>query len=212
MITEGQERTEEKETGRLEAFSDGVFAVAITLLIFQIPIPHGVSLLQQLAGQLPFYAAYVVSFLTILIMWVNHHAFFRLVHRTDRLFLILNGLLLMLITFVNYPTAVLAGYLLSSDGHIAAMLYSGTFVVIAIVYNRLWHYASANRRLLSKRADPMLVATITRQYRLGPLYYVIAFLLAIVSPPASLAINMLLAIYFAFTGRAKSPEGAGPAK
>ena len=92
------------------------------------------------------------------------------------------------------------------------MLYSGTFIVIAIVYNLLWRYASGNRRLLSKRADPMLVATITRQYRFGPLYYVVAFLLAIVSPPASLSANMLLAVYFAFTGRTKSPKGTPPAK
>lgn len=213
MISEGQERNEEKETGRLEAFSDGVFAVAITLLIFQIPAPKGDSLLQQLGGQWPFYAAYVVSFLTILIMWVNHHALFRLIHRTDRLFLMLNGLLLMLITFVNYPTAVLAEYIQQQEnGRIAAMLYSGTFVITAILYNLLWRYASANHRLLSKRADSVLVATITKQYRFGPLYYLIAFLLAIVYAPASLAANMLLALYFVFTGRAKSPKDALPAK
>jgi len=206
MISKEQERTEEKETGRLEAFSDGVFAVAITLLIFQIPIPHGGSLLKQLGGQWPFYTAYVVSFLTILIMWVNHHALFRLIHRTDHLFLILNGLLLMLITFVNYPTAVLAEYIEGSDGRIAAMLYSGTFIVIAVLYNLLWRYASGSHRLLSKRADPLLIATITRQYRFGPLFYVVTFLLAIINAPTSLAVNTLLALYWAFAGRAKSPK------
>ncbi len=216
-----QEDTEAKETGRLEAFSDGVFAIAITLLILQIPLPdvttNHSSLLTQLGGQWASYLAYLVSFMTILIMWVNHHAIFRLIHRTDQLFLVLNGLLLMVITFVNYPMAVLARSLqeanlsedrLIFDQRTAALLFNGTFIVIAIIYNVLWRYASHNRRLLSKSADPLLVETITRQYRFGPLFYLAAFLLAFVSIWASLVLNLLFAIYFAFTGRAKSPIAA----
>lgn len=209
-------RSEEKETGRLEAFSDGVFAIAITLLILQIPLPavtkNGPSLLTLLGGQWALYLAYVVSFMTILIMWVNHHTIFRLIHRSDQFFLVLNGLLLMVITFVNYPMAILAESLqgqdlhkggLISDQKTAALFYSGTFIVIAIIYNVLWRYASHNRRLLSRSADPLIVETITRQYRFGPLFYVASFLLAFVSVWASLGLNLLLAIYFAFTGRSK---------
>ena len=96
-----ENQSEEKETGRLEAFSDGVFAIAITLLILQIPLPDLTNnvpdLLTQLANQWATYLAYIVAFLTILIMWVNHHIIFRLIHRTDQLFLILNGLLLMVV-------------------------------------------------------------------------------------------------------------------
>jgi uncharacterized membrane protein len=213
-------RSEEKETGRLEAFSDGVFAIAITLLILQIPLPHekpDTSLLTQLGSQWAAYLAYIVSFMTILIMWVNHHAIFRLIHRTDQLFLILNGLLLMVITFVNYPMAILAESLQGpdthlhapiSDQHTAALFYNGVFIVIAIIYNVLWRYASHKRRLLSKSADLLIVDTITRQYRFGPLFYVASFLLAFVSVWASLGLNLLLAVYFAFTGRAKSPTAA----
>ena len=217
----GQARTEEKETGRLEAFSDGVFAIAITLLILQIPLPgvasNKPSLLIQLGSQWALYLAYLVSFMTILIMWVNHHAIFRLIHRTDQLFLVLNGLLLMVITFVNYPLAILAESLQGpdthphapiSDQHTAALFYNGVFIIIAIIYNVLWRYASHKRRLLSKSADPLVVETITRQYRFGPLFYVAAFLLAIVSVWGSLVLNLLLAVYFAFTGRAKSPTAA----
>ena len=210
-------RSEEKETGRLEAFSDGVFAIAITLLILQIPLPHekNIALLAQLGGQWASYLAYLVSFMTILIMWVNHHLMFRLVHRTNQLFLILNGLLLMVVTFVNYPMAILAESLQGqnqSDQLTAALLYSGTFIVIAIIYNVLWRYASHNRRLLSKSAEPLLVETITRQYRFGPLFYVVSFLLAFVSVWASLGLNLLLAVYFAFAGRTKSPTDAPPGK
>lgn len=207
-------RSEEKETGRLEAFSDGVFAIAITLLILQIPLPHeaknGPSLLTQLGSQWALYLAYIVSFMTILIMWVNHHTIFRLIHRSDQLFLVLNGLLLMVITFVNYPLAILAESLqgpysnkLDTDQHTAALFYSGTFIIIAIIYNVLWRYASHNRRLLSRSADPLIVETITRQYRFGPLFYAASFLLAFVSVWASLGLNLLLAVYFAFTGRSK---------
>ena len=218
-----ENQNEEKETGRLEAFSDGVFAIAITLLILQIPLPdltkNEPNLLTQLGNQWATYLAYIVSFLTILIMWVNHHIIFRLIHRTDQLFLILNGLLLMVITFVNYPMAVLARSLqspdrpgLSSDQHTAALFYNGTFIVIAIIYNLLWRYASHNRRLLSKSADPLLVDSVNKQYRFGPLFYAAAFLLAILSVWGSLVLNLLLAVYFAFTGRAKSPPAASHAK
>jgi uncharacterized membrane protein len=216
-------RSEEKETGRLEAFSDGVFAIAITLLILQIPLPdltkNAPNLLTQLGNQWATYLAYLVSFLTILIMWVNHHIIFRLIHRTDQLFLILNGLLLMVITFVNYPMAVLGRSLqspdrpgLNADQHTAALVYNGTFIVIAIIYNVLWRYASHNRRLLSKSADALLVETINKQYRFGPLFYAAAFLLAILSVWGSLVLNLLLAVYFAFTGRTKSPPAVSPAK
>ena len=220
-----ENRSEEKETGRLEAFSDGVFAIAITLLILQIPVPdltkNAPDLLTQLGNQWATYLAYLVSFMVILVMWVNHHIIFRLIHRTDQLFLILNGLLLMVITFVNYPMAVLARSLQESnvpearlmfDQHAAALLYNGTFILIAIIYNVLWRYASHKRRLLGKSADPLLVEAINKQYRFGPLFYAAAFLLAILSVWGSLVLNLLFAVYFAFTGRIKSPTDAPHAK
>lgn len=208
MLENLQEESDEKETGRLEAFSDGIFAVAITLLVLEIKIPSPTTpgLADQVLKQWPSFLAYTISFLTILIMWINHHALFRLIHRTNHLFMVLNGLLLMLITFVNYPTAVLAEHLQGpepGDQRFAALLYSGTFILIAILYNVLWRYASYNHRLLSKKADPALVAAITKQYRFGPLFYLAAFILAFVSVPASVTVNAALAMYFAFTGQAR---------
>jgi hypothetical protein len=104
----------------------------------------------------------------------------------------------------NYPTAVLAEHLQAreqSDQIFAAAFYSGTFVVISIVFQALWRYAIYKRRLLSKKADPALIAVITQQYRFGPLFYLVALALAFVSVWASVAVNGGLAIYFAFTGQ-----------
>lgn len=205
------ERTQDiKETGRLEAFSDGVFAVAITLLVFNIPIPHSFPADQKDAwgyiGMLwPQYLAYVLSFVTILIMWSNHHLIFRLIQRTNQLFLMLNGLLLMSITFLNFPTGLLGASLQnasngSGGAGVAAFIYNGTLIVISVLFNVLWRYATYKGRLLDSRADPALVATIHRQYRVGPFVYVVPFLLALPAYPLSIAIDIALAVYFALTG------------
>lgn len=207
---------EEKETGRVEAFSDGVFAIAVTLLILGITVPPTWTkeqLLDTVLGQWPSFLAYGLSFVIILIMWVNHHALFTIIRRADHTFMIINGLLLMMVTFVNYPTSLLAQAIKtdlssgtsplrgSSDSKVAALIYSGTFILIAILYNVLWHYAKHNGRLLARNYDPEYVELITRQYRLGPLYYLVAFVLAFFSVGASIAVNILLAVYFMFTGR-----------
>src|SRR5579859_700245 len=213
MIYNKHEASDEKETGRLEAFSDGVFAIAITLLVLGIAIPQigngKDSLQEQVIKQWPSFLAYVISFMNILIMWSIHHALFKLIHRTNHLFMILNGLLLMLITFVNYPTAVLASYIQSSnpdEQKFAALLYSGAFILIAIFYNVLWRYAAFNHRLLSKKVSSAQVERITKEYRFGPLFYLIAFALGFLSVWASVAVNAALVIYFAFTGQEKRDE------
>jgi len=188
---------EARETGRLEAFSDGVFAIAITLLILQIDVPlHSEHLLRDLLHRWPSFLAYTLSFLVILIMWVNHHTIFRMISRIDRRFLILNGLLLMLITFLNYPTAVVADYLTSSHASTALVLYNGTFVVVALTFATLWFYAAHDGRLLAPEVPPERVAAINRAYRLGPFIYMAAFLMAFVSVPLSLLIDIGLAIFF----------------
>jgi TMEM175 potassium channel family protein len=191
----------EREMGRLEAFSDGVFAIAITLLILEIAIPlDSPHLGHDLLDRWPSFLAYAISFMVILIMWVNHHMVFKLIDRSDRRFLIINGILLMLITFVNYPTALLADYLTTSQSRTAMLVYSGTFVVVALSFNLLWRYASYNRRLLSDSADPDLIAAISRAFRFGPLMYFAAFVAAFVYVPLSIAISAGLAIYYAVYG------------
>lgn len=135
-------------TGRLEAFSDGVFAIAITLLVLDIHVPSpgdssgGPTLAQALLRQWPVYLAYVTSFLTILIMWVNHHAILARIKQTDHVLLFLNGLLLMSISVVPFPTSLVAGYLERPDRQLAAAIYSGTFVAVAVLFNLVRRYAA----------------------------------------------------------------------
>ncbi|HEU5344507.1 MAG TPA: TMEM175 family protein [Ktedonobacterales bacterium] len=205
----GQER---RETGRLEALSDGVFAIAMTLLILSIPIPtsdalsaHHESLRTAvLAGRhwLPF-VTYVMSFVTVLVMWINHHYLFQFLGRVDRVFVIANGMLLLLVVFVNYPTALVANFIgvNTSDGEFAAIAYNVTFVLVAICYNAMWLRISIHRRLLAADVDDAEVSTFTRQYLLGGPLYLAALLLAFVNPGLSIALDAALAIYWAFTGR-----------
>ena len=202
-------RQEHRETGRLEALSDGVFAIAMTLLILSIPIPNSEVLQQhheslQTAvfkdyAWLPF-ATYVMSFVTVLVMWINHHYLFQFLGRVDRVFVITNGMLLLLVVFVNYPTALVANFIGTSNGQFAAIAYNVTFVLVALAYNVMWLRIALHRRLLAADVDDAEVASFTRQYLLGGPLYLLALLLAFVNPEASIALDAALAIYWAFTG------------
>ena len=207
----------DRETGRVEAFSDGVFAIAVTLLVLDLKVPKpgdlgGASLLSALSRQWPAFLAYLTSFATILVMWVNHHKLFNHIRRTNDTFLFLNGLLLLFVTFVPFPTALVSAYLRHPEARTAAAVYAGTYEAIAIAFNLLWKYASAGRRLLGPRASLVEVDAITRQYRVGPISYLVAFVLAFVSVPASLGICMLLAVFFAFTVTLGRQPGSGRAE
>jgi uncharacterized membrane protein len=138
--------SETNPTARLEAFSDGVFSIAITLLVFNIAVPRELDPDQPLFAALltlaPSYFAFFLSFLTIGIMWINHHNLFKVIHRTDHVLLVMNLLLLLMITFVNFPTAVLGAYIGDPANQLtASLLYGGTFVITAVVFNLLWRYA-----------------------------------------------------------------------
>ncbi len=202
---------DEKETGRVEAFSDGVFAVAITLLVLNIhglsnpsnpPPDFGLSSLSTiLAGQWPIYLAFATSFATVGIMWINHHRLFTHIKRVDTNLLALNLLLLLIIVFIPFPTSLLASYINRPEDHLAALLYSATCILMAISFNLLWRYASYKNRLLDKDADQEAVRAITNQYRFGPLFYVITLVLAFIYVPASVVLTLLLALFFALPGR-----------
>lgn len=192
-------------TQRLEAFSDGVFAIAITLLVLTIQIPpynpaHLGQLGKTLLQSWPSFAAYLISFAFILIMWVNHHNLFTLITRVSHTFLLLNGLLLMFVTLVPFPTGLLATYLRSpsvGDQRVAGLAFNGTYVLLALVFNRLWHYASKGSRLLARDVDLRLVDEVNRRYRFGPVVYLVCCALVFVNVYASIALNALLAIFFA---------------
>ncbi len=190
-------------TARLEAFSDGVFAIAITLLVLQLDVPkEDAHLGAALLRSWPAYLAFVNSFLTIGVMWMNHDRLFKHIRRTDHALSMLNLLLLLCVTAVPFPTDVLARHLGHPGGRVAALLYNGTFVVTAIFFNALWHHASAGGRLLGEGFDAAEVRAITRQYAFGPAVYLACFALSFASAGAGFAGSVAVAIFFALPPRA----------
>ncbi len=202
---------EEKETGRLEAFSDGVFAVAITLLVLNIRIPgidlppsklpDDTNLWQALLNEWPMLAAYATSFAIIGIMWLNHHRLFVHIKRTNTVLLLINLLLLLIIVFIPFPTALLAEYIVHPDQHAATIVYSGTCFLMACCFNVLWRYASYRNRLLGRDADPHAVKAISRQYLFGPLIYLVVFGVAWINTLACVVLSFVLALFFALPAR-----------
>jgi uncharacterized membrane protein len=202
-----QATPEVSDTGRLEAFSDGVFAVAITLLVLDLRVPlqadlratPGQDVLSFLGTQWPNYFAYVTSFLTILVMWINHHALFKLIGRADRVLMIYNGLLLMVVTAVPFSTSLVAEYVNAGtrDQRTVGVIYSGFFVLVSIAFNLLWRYASKERHLLEAATQQAHIDGVNRSFRLGPLAYVVALALTFVDIKACLALCFALAIYYA---------------
>ena len=202
----------EKETSRLEAFSDGVFAVAITLLVLNISLPvldsHNILLgdrdfWRALGDRWPTFVAYIISFLTIGVMWLNHHRLFVHIKRIDTVLLFINLLLLLIIVFIPFPTSLLANYIISpSSDHAAAVFYSGTCLLMACCFNVLWNYASYHNRLLGKNVDEAAVKAINRQYIFGPLLYLIIFGVAWLNTILCVALVFILALFFALPSHA----------
>ena len=194
----------ETDCARTEAFSDGVFAVAITLLILDLHVPaaaEGANLGGALWSEWPSFFAFVTSFLTILIIWINHHRLFNLIRRVDRTFLVLNGLLLLTVTLVPFGTALVAEHVLGPEGNLAAATYAGIAIGIALTFNGVWRYAASGRRLLGPQAQEDVVARINREFWFGPALYGIAFVMAFLSPLVTLVICAALASFFAVTAR-----------
>jgi uncharacterized membrane protein len=193
----------DNDTGRIEAFSDGVFAIAITLLVIEIGVPHvgdaGTTLFGALIEQWPSYLGYdAISFLQIGVIWANHHNRFRFIARSDHLLLFLNILFLMCVAFIPFPTAVLAEYLQGTDAErtMAGAVYAGTLAVTANFFTLLWLYAAAGYRLVDRNLDRALLRAMTRRYVFGMVAYLLAFALAFVNVAASLVLIVILALLF----------------
>ena len=198
----------ERETGRVEAFSDGVFAIAITLLVLELRVPAGLGaagLRAALLGEWPSYFAFLSSFGIIGVMWINHHRIFSLLRRVDHAAIVLNGLLLLGVSIVPFPTAVAAAYL-GHDGAVPAMvLYSSTGIYIALAFTALWRYVSSPSRrpaLMRVAPDSGPVRALHAQYRFGPLFYLASLALAFLSPATSMALNLGVAVLFLVPPRA----------
>jgi len=213
------ESSEQRETGRVEAFSDGVFAIAITLLVLELKVPsvdQGAvrgALGYDLLRLWPSFAAFLTSFVAILIMWMNHHGLFRLVRRISGPFLVANGFLLLTVTFVPFPTAVLARHVLGPSSQIAAAFYCGTYVLVNVGYNALWS-AATRGGLLHPGVSEVHVRKIRRAYGAGFFVYVAATGLALWNAHVGLALSTALWLLWGVLeySEERASEEAGPSE
>ena len=190
-----------RDTDRLEAFSDAIIAIAITLLVLDVRVPSqettqsNRALWHALGNLWPNYFGFALSFIVIGIMWINHHQIFQFIARTNHIFLVINVLFLLCVAFLPFPTGLLAEYIGHDGEKTATIVYTGFFFLTACCYNLVWTYAR-KAGLLAEDANPDTVAGITRSFSFGPPAYLLAFLVAFISPTVSLAIMTLLAILY----------------
>jgi uncharacterized membrane protein len=197
-------------TSRLEAFSDGVIAIAITLLVLEIHVPAPGApgtLATKLGHEWPSYAAYVVSFLTIGVIWINHHAMVRRLRSVDHMTLVLNVVLLLWIAALPYSTALLASYLRESEGeHLAAGLYAASFLAMSISFYAIQrHILFTNSRLLHESLSHADRVAIQRRNRAGLIPYAVATAAAAISSYLTLGICALIAVFYALPSTTADP-------
>jgi len=185
--------------GRLETFADGVFAIAATLLILNVDTQvgeHVDDLGETLLEIWPSYIGYVVNFVTIGIIWINHHTVMAQIGKVDRLFLLLNIGLLLCVAFIPFPTRLVTEHFRSDGARAAALVYGVTATAAAIFFSAIWFYASVGARLLRDDHDPRIVKGITRSYLPRPWIYLAATLVAFVSPTASIVLFGAIAVFY----------------
>jgi uncharacterized membrane protein len=199
---------EEPTPARIEAFSDAVFAIIITLLVLDLRVPreatlHGQSLGEALLGQWPTYVAYVLSFLQVGVVWANHHTMFHYIRRSDHVLLVCNLLLLLCVAVLPFTTAMLAEYSRAgtSDFRVAAFVYSAALAAAGVFFSATWQHA-LKAGLVNPHADPHRLYALRWHWLFVPLFYGTAFGLAFVSPYLSVAMYVLLLFYYALPGPA----------
>jgi uncharacterized membrane protein len=191
---------------RLEAFSDGVFAVAITLLVLEIAVPTGDDLWHELKEEWPSFAAFFVSFWVIGIIWVNHHGLLDHLKRTDRGVLYLNLLVLMTVVFLPFATALLAEHLKSgADEKVAAAVYSGASLAMGLSMGALWTYITRHRERLGVELSDAQVRRTTMEFVIGNPFYLAAIVVSFISPAVVLVIVGAVAVYYMVAGM-RSPD------
>jgi uncharacterized membrane protein len=207
------------ETGRLETFADGVFAIAATLLILNVDssvrsCTDELGLAHHLICGWPSYVAYVVSFLTIGIIWANHHTVMNQIDRADRTFLMLTVGFLMVVAFIPFPTALVAENIGEAGARAATVAYGITLTLTATMFNAIWFYAARRRRLLRDDADDATVRGISRTFLFGPWIYLGATVLALIDPAVGAVAFILFAMFWVVEstvfGRDRSPGDITP--
>jgi uncharacterized membrane protein len=203
-VTANQKK-QQKETVRIEAFSDGVFCVAITLLAIEIGVEanHTLTnegLLHALIQRWPICLAYCISFVNILLAWIGHHGLFKNLRNTNTAVMVSNGFLLMLIALVPFPTKTLGLFLQTGAFKTAVIFYTGYFVLISIAFRLLWYAASKGKDLLVDDISSETVKKITKNENLGLLCNGIILAVAFVSPWTALTMSFIMWIYWILLG------------
>jgi len=197
-------------TNRLEAFSDGVFAIAITLLVLEIGVPEAGEggLWEALTHEWPSFAAFAVSFLVIGIIWVNHHGVIDHISHATRPLLYLNLLVLFSVAFIPFPTALLAEHLDAGvDEEVAAAVYMGAMSLMAVSFGVLWTYITNHRKEFNVQLSDEEIRRRTLLFTAGTPFYLAGIGIAFISPVAVLVLTAALAIYYAAAGGMTSPAG-----
>jgi uncharacterized membrane protein len=191
----------QKETLRIEAFSDGVFCIAVTLLSIEIGVElHGdvsnKELTHALLAKWPIYLAYVISFVNVLLAWIGHHSLFKMFLRSDNGIMITNGLLLMLIALVPFPTKTLGEFLLTESFRTATIFYTGYFVLISLGFRLLWFVANRKKENLTHDVTPTQIRLTTKNENIGLICNTIIFTLAFFSPWLALGLSFVMWVYW----------------
>ncbi len=189
---------------RLEAFSDGVFAVAITILALNLVVPKDAAdlsrgLWHDVESHWPPYAAYLVSFMIIGIIWVSHNSVFGHIAKLDRMLIFLNLLLLMVVVVIPFPTALVAEFLNKGQpAHVALALYSAVMLAQALVWSAIWWWAANHPKLLAEHVDPELARKAVLRFSAGAPIYVLAIGLSFVNADVALLFHFAVAIGYCF--------------
>ncbi len=189
----------------MEAFSDGVFAIAITLLVLEISIPsdRGSDLLRAVLEAWPSYLAYLISFLTIGSVWLAHSAITEFLHRVDPILLRINLILLLVVGFLPVPTKVLADYLHSTDGErVAVTIYGLALLATRLMVMALWRYG-VSRGLVRADLNNEDVRSVTRKLTPSLAAYVVAISVGLVLPNVAVALYLLAAVYLVLPLRSR---------
>lgn len=192
---------QEKETVRMETFSDGVFAIDITLLTFQLKTPElpdttsSYQLALSLLYQWPSYIAYFVSFTTIFIIWLNHHRMYNVIHRSDVRFMFFNGLLLLLVSAIPFTTSLMAAYTKTPARRLSSIIYMMLFAGVSWTLWQMWKYATDNYRLLKRPAGNVRIQSVRTSLAISTVVYTVTAILSFFIPFLSLAVGLIMVLY-----------------
>jgi uncharacterized membrane protein len=197
------------ETGRTEAFSDGVFAIAITLLILEVSVPRAAfdNLWRGIADQWPSYLAYATSFITIGGIWLAHHGIFRRLQYANQKLMVINLLLLMAVSFLPFPTKLMAEAIESSDAERAAVLfYGGSLLVISLLFSALWGAVARDRHLLRPDVSEKEFNAIALAATPNLGFYIGLIVLAVLAPKVAAFGYLVIAVVALLRARGDSTQ------